>query len=64
MTSILKTILTADEASVLPIADALRAVRQKLPAARRDELLIALATSGYSLLCSGSETLLVGYRLA
>lgn len=64
MTSILKTILTADEASVLPIADALRAVRQKLPAARRDELLISLALGGYSLVCSGSETLLVGYRLA
>lgn len=64
MTSILKNILTADDSAVTPIADALRAVRLKLPNARRDELLIALALGGFPLVCSGSETLLVGFRLA
>ena len=64
MKTLLESITTPDASSVLPFSVLLRAVRERLPKLRRDELLVHLAQGGYALLCSGEGTYVSGIRLA
>ena len=64
MTQLIQSLTITDPSSVLPLAQLLKAVRERLPGVRRDELIVSLATGGYSLLCSGEGTYISGIKLA